>query len=195
MVKNKIIGVDEVGRGCLAGPVVAAAIILDIKDLNNKEIKDSKLLSFKQRKNMFNILKKNSLFKFGVVNEKKIDNLNILNASLLAMKIAVNKIENYKKYKILVDGPLSFDKENSNIEPIINGDNLNTSISAASIMAKYYRDCLMIRLARKFPQYMWDKNFGYGTKDHIKNISKYGICKHHRKSFGPIHNILSQKKK
>ena len=80
MVKNKIIGVDEVGRGCLAGPVVAAAIILDVKDLNNKEIKDSKLLSFKQRKNMFNILKKNSLFKFGVVNEKKIDNLNILNA-------------------------------------------------------------------------------------------------------------------
>tara|TARA_B100000886_G_scaffold339332_1_gene304488 strand:+ start:1696 stop:2283 length:588 start_codon:yes stop_codon:yes gene_type:complete len=194
MDENKIIGVDEVGRGCLAGPVVAAAIILNIKDLNNKEIKDSKLLSFKQRKNMFNILKKNSVFRFGIVSEKKIDDINILNASLLAMKIAVSKIDNYKKYKILVDGPMSFDKKNLNIEPIINGDNLNTSISAASIMAKYYRDCLMIRLARKFPQYMWEKNFGYGTKDHIKNISKYGICKHHRKSFKPIHNILSKKK-
>ena len=110
------------------------------------------------------------------------------------MNKALKQIENFKKFKVFVDGPYSFDKSNKNIVPIVGGDAKIPSIMAASIVAKCFRDNYMMKISKNYPSYKWEKNFGYGTKEHLKNITKHGVCKHHRKSFSPIHNILSNNK-
>ena len=184
----RIAGVDEVGRGCLAGPVFAAAVILK-KNINTKHIKDSKKLSFKKRILLSKFIKKNSIYALGIATVEEINKINILNASLLSMKRALYKLK-VRPCMAYIDGPFA---PNISIKckTFIRGDEKITSIAAASIIAKVSRDLFMIRLSRKCPKYYWQKNFGYGTKDHLYGLKKYGITKYHRKKFKPVHNILS----
>ena len=182
-------GVDEVGRGCLAGPVVSAAVILS-DNINLNLLKDSKKISFKNRLKIAEHIKQNSYYAIGISSVEEIFKLNILKASLLSMKRAILKLEKKPKL-ILIDGPFA-PEGIKNYKAIINGDNKIKCISAASIIAKTYRDLLMIKLSEKFANYAWEKNFGYGTKDHLKGLKKFGITTHHRKGFKPIYNILSK---
>ena len=186
---NKMAGVDEVGRGCLAGPVFAAAVILN-KNINKKEIKDSKKISFNKRILLSEYIKKNSIYALGVATVEEINKINILNASLLSMKRALYKLK-VKPSIAYIDGPFA-PKLNINCKTFIKGDERIASIAAASIIAKVSRDLFMIKLSDKFPKYFWHKNFGYGTKDHLYGLKKYGATKHHRKKFKPVHNILLQ---
>ena len=185
---KKIAGVDEVGRGCLAGPVFAAAVILD-NNINTKDIKDSKKISFKNRILLSEYIKKNSTFAVACASVEEIEKLNILNASLLSMKRALNKLKK-KPSIIYIDGIFAPKNLKIKYKTFIKGDEKITCIAAASIIAKVSRDLFMIKLSKKFPKYSWHKNFGYGTKDHLYGLKKYGITKHHRKKFKPIHNIL-----
>ena len=188
-LKNSLItaGVDEVGRGCLAGPVVSAAVILK-KNINLKILKDSKKISFNKRLKIAEHIKLNSYFSIGIASVEEIFELNILQAALLSMKRAIVKL-NIKPELILIDGTFA-PKGISNYETIINGDEKIKCISAASIIAKTYRDLLMIKLSEKFNNYAWERNFGYGTKAHLEGLKKFGITSQHRKSFKPIHKIL-----
>ena len=187
-----IAGVDEVGRGSLIGPVYAAAVILK-KSADLEILKDSKLLSKKKREYLFNYIKKNSTWAVGKASVKEIDKINILQASLLAMKRAVKKLK-IKPSHILIDGNKVPDLKNYNLKAVIKGDQKIPSISAASIITKVSRDKFITRLAKNNKGYGWDQNFGYGTKQHLKAIKKLGINKHHRKTFSPVskfktHNI------
>ncbi len=190
---NKIAGVDEVGRGCLAGPVFSAAVILNNK-IDKKNLKDSKKISFKKRMSLANYIKKNSIYAVGRASVKEINKINILNASLLSMKRALNKLK-LKPSKAYIDGPFIPKDSKLKCKAFIRGDEKIPCISAASIIAKTSRDLFMINLSKKYPNYNWQKNFGYGTKDHLIGLKKYGITKHHRKKFGPVHNILMSTKR
>ena len=181
-------GVDEVGRGCLAGPVISAAVILK-ESINLKLLKDSKKISFKKRIEIAEHIKLNSTYAIGLATVEEILNLNILQAALLSMKRAINKLS-IKPELILIDGNFA-PKGIKNFKTIINGDEKIKSISAASIIAKVFRDQLMIKLSEKFHNYAWERNFGYGTKAHMEGLKKFGITSHHRKSFKPIHKMLS----
>ena len=181
-------GVDEVGRGCLAGPVVSAAVILK-KGIDLKLLKDSKKISFKRRGEISEHIKNNSYFAIGVASVEEILNLNILQASLLSMKRAIGKLA-VKPSLTLIDGNFA-PAGLRNYKTIINGDEKIKVISAASIIAKVYRDRFMIRLSEKFSNYAWEKNFGYGTKAHLEGLKKFGVTSHHRKGFKPVHKILS----
>ena len=183
-----IAGVDEVGRGCLAGPVVSAAVVLK-KSINLNLLKDSKKISFNKREEVSEHIKENSYYALGIASVEEILNLNILQASLLSMKRAILKLE-IKPGLTLIDGNFA-PKGLKNYKTIINGDEKIKVISAASIIAKVYRDRFMIRLSKKFSNYAWDRNFGYGTKAHFEGLKKYGVTSHHRKGFKPIHKILS----
>ena len=186
---NKIAGVDEVGRGCLAGPVFSAAVILNEK-INTKDIKDSKKISFKKIILLSKYIKKNSIYAIGIATVNEIDKINILNASLLSMQRALNKLK-LKPSIAYIDGLFAPKGEKIKYKTVIRGDEKITSVAAASIVAKVSRDLFMIKLAKKYPKYNWHKNFGYGTADHLNRIKKHGITKHHRKKFKPIHNMLS----
>ena len=188
---NETAGVDEVGRGCLAGPVFAAAVILN-KDINIKGIKDSKKIPFKKRILLSKYIKKNSIYAVGTASVKEINKINILNASLLSMQRALDKLK-LKPSIVYIDGLFAPKGLKIKHKTFVKGDEKITCISAASIVAKATRDLFMIRLGQKFPKYKWNKNFGYGTAEHLNGIRKYGITKHHRKSFKPIHNILMSK--
>jgi ribonuclease HII len=181
-------GVDEVGRGCLAGPVVSAAVILK-ETINLKLLKDSKKITFKKRIEIAEHIKLNSIYAIGVGTVEEILNLNILHAALLSMKRAIDKLS-IKPELVLIDGNFA-PKGLKNFKTIINGDEKVKSISAASIIAKVFRDQLMIKLSEKFHNYAWERNFGYGTKAHMEGLKKFGITFHHRKGFKPIHKILS----
>ena len=185
-------GVDEVGRGSLMGPVYAAAVILN-SSINIKLLKDSKSITKHKRELLSNYIKKNSTWAVGKASVKEIDKINILQASLLAMKRAIKKLK-IKPSHILIDGNKVPDLKNYNLKAVIKGDQKIPSISAASIIAKVSRDKFISTLAKKNNGYGWDQNFGYGTKQHLKAIKKLGINKHHRKTFSPIsrlktHNI------
>ena len=181
-------GVDEVGRGCLAGPVVSAAVILK-KGVNLRLLKDSKKITFKRRVEIAEHIKLNSIYAIGMASVEEILNLNILQAALLSMKRAIDKLS-VKPELILIDGNFA-PKGLTNFKTIINGDEKVKSISAASIIAKVYRDQLMIKLSEKFHNYAWERNFGYGTKAHMEGLKKFGVTPHHRKGFKPIHKMLS----
>ncbi len=181
-------GVDEVGRGCLAGPVVSAAVVL--KDgINLKLLKDSKKITFDKRELISQHIRENSYFAIGVASVEEILRLNILNASLLSMKRAIDKLM-IKPNMTLIDGNFA-PKGIKNYKTIINGDEKVKVISAASIVAKVYRDNLMIKLSQKFSNYAWERNFGYGTKAHLEGLKKFGVTIHHRKGFKPVHKMLS----
>ena len=191
-MKKVIAGVDEVGRGSLVGPVFAATVIFK-KNIDKKKIKDSKQLSRNQRNLMEKYIKKNSVWAVGSASLKEIEKLNILNASLLAMKRSIKKLKS-KPSLIMIDGNRLPIMSGYKLKSIIRGDKKVPEISAASIIAKVSRDRLISKMSKKFTKYAWNKNSGYGTKQHIKAIKKFGITKHHRKTFSPIHNILSLKK-
>ena len=187
---NKIeIGCDEAGRGCLAGPVVAAAVLLP-DYFNNKILNDSKQLSKKKREILEKIIKDEAIsFGIGVVSPKEIDKINILNASFLAMHRAINQISN--KYELLLIDGNRFNKyKKVEHKCIVKGDSKYMSIAAASVIAKTARDKIMKDLSEEFPQYSWESNKGYPTKKHREAIKKFGANKYHRKSFRLMPNQL-----
>ena len=186
--KTPIVGVDEVGRGPLAGPVISAAIVLN-KEKIPEGINDSKKLSKKKREVINEELISQHKFAIGIASVEEIDKINILQASLLAMKRAVLNL-NIKPQTILVDGNKLPDLE-YNMYPIIKGDSKSISIAAASIIAKVYRDKLMQDLSLQYPGYYWEKNSGYGTKQHLLALDNLGVTPIHRKSFAPIYNMLN----
>ncbi len=190
-IENKgyklIAGIDEAGRGPLAGPVVAAAVILDNKSELFDEICDSKKISESKREQLFDFIVENAIdYSIQFVDEKIIDEINILQATMKAMKLAVFALERKPGF-LLIDGNYLKCKEIEEKFPfktIVKGDNLSTSIAAASILAKVSRDNWMKNVADKeFPIYNFSKNKGYPTKKHIEIIKSHGICKYHRKSF------------
>ena len=182
-------GVDEVGRGCLAGPVVSAAVILK-KDINLRLLKDSKKITFNKREEISKHIRNNSYYAIGIASVEEILNLNILQASLLSMKRAIERLS-IRPGLILIDGNFA-PKGLKNYKTIVNGDEKIKVISAASIVAKVYRDRFMIKLSEKFSNYAWERNFGYGTKAHLEGLKKFGITTHHRRGFKPVHKILSK---
>jgi ribonuclease HII len=173
-----VAGVDEVGRGCLAGPVIAAAVILRKKIPG---LKDSKKLPKKKREELSLIIMQNSYFSFGSSSPKEIDKINILQASLLAMKRAILNLS-VEPGKILIDGIHKPDL-NTDTQTIISGDSYIDEISAASIIAKVYRDNLMMQFDKEYPNFYFSSHMGYGTKMHKAAIKKYGITPIHRKTF------------
>jgi ribonuclease HII len=196
-----VAGVDEAGRGPLAGPVVAACVLIDNNfkiDCNElKLIADSKKLSAKNREKLFKIIKEKALaVEIGVVNNKEIDRINILQASFLAMRKAIDSLIKKPNY-ILVDGHFKIPQININQSAIIKGDLHVFSIAAASIIAKVSRDWLMGQYDKKYPIYNFLKHKGYGTKEHLKKIKEYGPCPIHRLSFAPfkIKKTLSKKER
>ena len=177
-----IAGCDEAGRGSLVGPVVAASVILP-NDFNCNLINDSKLLSEKKRNNACDIIMNKSLsYAIGIVDEKKIDKINILNASILAMHKAISKLEITPEL-LLIDGNQFKKYKSIQHKCIVKGDKKFISIAAASIIAKVYRDKLMQKLHNKIDDYKWNNNKGYPTKFHRKMIEELGPSIYHRKSF------------
>ncbi len=175
-------GCDEAGRGCLSGPVYAAAVILP-KDFRNPILNDSKQLTDKQRKELRPIIEAEAIaWAVGIVSAVEIDEINILRASFLAMHRAIKKLEIIPEH-LLIDGNRFTPFEKIPHTCIIEGDAKFKNIAAASILAKTYRDDYMDGLHEKFPEYNWIKNKGYGTKEHRAAILKFGITEHHRKSF------------
>lgn len=180
---NLIAGVDEVGRGPLVGPVVAAAVILP-KDFYDERINDSKKLSENKRDLLYKVIMDNAIsVGVGVISEKVIDKINILEATKLAMKEAINNLNVHPEH-ILIDAvKLDIDIP---FTAIIKGDAKSESIASASIIAKVTRDKMMYDLDKVHPEYNFKSNKGYGTKSHLEAINKYGILKEHRKTFKPI---------
>jgi Ribonuclease HII len=175
-------GCDEAGRGCLAGPVFAAAVILK-KDFYHPLLNDSKKLTKKERELLRPIIEKEALA-YGVVSisPQEIDKINILNASIKAMHLALDKLD-IKPESILVDGNRFHKYKNIPHICIIKGDGKYASIAAASILAKTYRDDYMISISKEYPQYGWDRNMAYPTKEHRAAIRKYGVTPYHRLSY------------
>ena len=177
-----IAGCDEAGRGCLAGPVVAAAVILP-KGFKNTMLNDSKVLSEKKRDLLRPIVEKEAIaWAVGIVSPAKIDKINILNASFLAMHLAIDKLKT-KADLLLIDGNRFNPYPKIPHKCIIKGDAKFMSIAAASVLAKTYRDDIMKELDLKSPKYHWKNNKGYPTKKHRKAIAEFGSNNHHRKSF------------
>ena len=181
--KNKIeAGCDEAGRGCLAGPVFAAAVILPA-NFKNELLNDSKKLSEKNRYQLRDVILNESLaWAIGIVDNNEIDKINILNASIKAMQLAVDDLKITPEH-LLIDGNRFKPYKNIPHTCIIKGDAKYMSIAAASILAKTFRDDYMIKLHGKFPYYDWANNKGYPTKKHRLAIAKHGITEYHRKSF------------
>jgi len=182
-------GVDEVGRGPLAGPIVAAVVILP-RDAKIQGINDSKKLSHNMREKLCKIICNTVIdWGIGIVDEQIVDEINILQSTYMAMKRAIKSLK-LKPHLLLVDG-FKIPQIDIPQKSIIKGDQLSISIQAASILAKVIRDRIMIEYDKEFPQYGFAKHKGYGTALHIESIKKYGICKIHRKSFEPIKSMYS----
>ncbi|RME17560.1 MAG: ribonuclease HII [Bacteroidetes bacterium] len=187
--KKTIVGCDEAGRGCLAGSVFAAAVILPT-DFENGLINDSKKLSFDQRMKAREIIMTSAIdYAIAECLPEEIDQYNILNASILAMHRALEKLKTQFD-KIIVDGNRFKPYKNIPHQCIIKGDAKYYAIAAASILAKTERDLYMMKIHEEFPQYHWNKNKGYPTADHRRAIEKNGICQYHRKSFAICQNSL-----
>ena len=182
-----IAGSDEAGRGPLAGPLVVAACILP-KGYQHELINDSKKLTDKKRRMLYEIIKKDALaYHIEVIDIDTIDKINIYQASKLGMKICLEKLS-IKPEAALLDA-MNVDMDYP-VESIIKGDEKSLSIAAASILAKVYRDDLMIEYSKEYPQYQFDKNKGYGTKVHLEALDKYGITPIHRKTYEPVKSML-----
>ena len=185
-----IAGVDEVGRGPLIGPVVACACILPV-NFYHKDIKDSKKLSEKKREEMYKIIKENAIsIGLGIVSEKVIDEVNIYEATKIAMKEAIKNL-NITPEHVLIDAM----KLELNIPStsIIKGDAKSESIASASIIAKVTRDHMLDEMDKEYPMYDLKNNKGYGTKKHLEALQTYGPCKYHRVSYSPVRNALNEK--
>ena len=194
---KNVIGVDEAGRGPLAGPVVAAAVILKQYSEELDEINDSKKLTEKKREKLYDIILNNFNVAVGIASVEEIDKLNILNADFLAMRRALKDLEKFheakKDYIVLVDGNLKIKEYEGKQLPVVKGDAKSLSIAAASIIAKVTRDRIMKDLGLKYPDYDFEKNKGYGTKKHVEAIKTKGVLKSvHRKVF--LRKILDETK-
>ena len=190
---DNIAGVDEAGRGCLAGPVIAAAVILP-KNIIIPKLDDSKKLSSKTREKLFPIIKEKAIsYGIGIVDNNVIDKINILQATYRAMRLALYDLYPKPNF-VLVDGrkipELKFPQLG-----IIKGDSKSLSIAAASVLAKVTRDNLMVEFSQNHPVYKFEKNKGYGTKEHLSALKTFGICNIHRKSFEPIKSDLDKQLK
>lgn len=185
-----IAGVDEVGRGPLVGPVVACACILPV-NFYHKDIKDSKKLSEKKREEMYKIIKENAIsIGLGIVSEKVIDEVNIYEATKIAMKEAIKNL-NISPEHVLIDAmKLELNVPSTSI---IKGDAKSESIAAASIIAKVTRDHMLDEMDKEYPMYDLKNNKGYGTKKHLEALQTYGPCKYHRVSYSPVRNALNEK--
>ena len=195
--KGLVIGVDEVGRGPLAGPVVACACILPKKSLSCHimgMITDSKKMTDKKRRLVYPQLQNETLYAFGICSVTEIDTINILNATMTAMNRAVKKLISIcpsQPEHVLIDGNRVPQNIPISATPIIKGDNISLSIASASVLAKVYRDTIMQHLSQQYPVYDWHKNAGYGTKSHLNALKTHGVTPHHRRSFAPVRNILA----
>ena len=180
--KGLVAGCDEAGRGCLAGPVFAAAVILP-KGFKHPVLNDSKKLTAKARKELRTIIEQEAIaYSVSKVGEKEIDKINILNASIKAMHLSIRKLK-MPVDKLIIDGNRFKPYRDIPFECVIKGDGKYYEIAAASVLAKEYRDEYMEKLSRKYPCYCWDRNKGYPTKSHRQAILEHGDCIHHRKSF------------
>jgi ribonuclease HII len=188
-----IAGVDEVGRGPLAGPVFAAAVILDPRHIPNG-LNDSKKLSAAKREILLKAIMEHAEVSIASASEREIETINILQASHLAMVRAVHNLKKRPDH-VLVDGNLIPRNLEIPATTLIKGDSRSVSIAAASIVAKISRDFVMCDLAQQFPGYGWEKNAGYPTAQHLKALQDLGVTPHHRRTFKPVHNILYQEKK
>ncbi|MFV9874973.1 MAG: ribonuclease HII [Rickettsiales endosymbiont of Dermacentor nuttalli] len=187
-LNKPVAGIDETGRGPWAGPMVAAAVILDPNSIPDN-INDSKKLTTNQRNIIYQKLIQVADFGVGIVSVEEIDLFKITTSTTIAMNRAITQLRS-KPLTLLLDGNTKLKLNSPEIINVIKGDSQSLSIAAASIIAKVTRDHIMQDLAKEFPVYNWHTNVGYGTKDHIQAINSYGICKHHRTSFIPIKNLL-----
>ena len=180
-----VAGIDEVGRGPLAGPVIAAAVVFLPGQLPIEGLRDSKLLTFRQRDRLEPEVKTHALaWSIGAASVKEIDRLNIRRATALAMRRALTRLP-FLPDHVLIDGnPVP--ELGSPHEAIVKGDRFCQSIAAASVLAKCLRDDLMTSLAKRYPQFSWEKNKGYGTAAHMKALDEFGPTEHHRKTFSPV---------
>ena len=185
--KGLICGIDEAGRGPLAGPVVAAAVILD-KGRTPAGITDSKLLTRAKREELFRKIKNQATIGIGIADVDEIEEVNILNATLAAMVRAYDQLIPVPAVA-LVDGNRS-PKLNCRVHTVIGGDALSLSIAAASIVAKVTRDNLMVNLAGSYPGYGWERNAGYATSEHLAALALHGVTPHHRRTFAPVSRAL-----
>jgi len=199
-----VIGVDEAGRGPLAGPVVAGAVIIKNSEFNDEEkklwdlIKDSKKLSEKRREEVFEFITKHFYVGVGICNHETIDRVNILEATFLAMKKAVGELKNQiknqgEKIIVIVDGDKIIPNFSIEQRAVIGGDKLIKSISAASIVAKVTRDRMMNEFDIKYPAYQFAKHKGYGTKIHVEALKQNGPCEIHRRTFAPVRNAINDR--
>ena len=190
--KKVIIGVDEAGRGPLAGPVVAAAVKIIDYDDRFLLINDSKKLSAKKREELFSIIMEKCKVGVGISTVEEIDEINILNATFEAMKRAIAKIDEYYEI-VLVDGNKLIKGYEGAQEAIVKGDGKSMSIAAASIIAKVARDTYMIQIAEKYPEYGFEKHVGYGTARHIEALKLHGVLPLHRVKYRPIQQLLGER--
>lgn len=185
-----ICGIDEVGRGPLLGPVVTSAVILPV-GYYNPEIKDSKKLSEKKREKLFDIITKDAIsIGIGIVDEKKIDEINIYEATKVAMKMAIDNLSIKPDYVLIDAMKLDIDIPSNSI---IKGDAKSESIAAASIIAKVTRDRMIDEIDKEYPMYDLKNNKGYGTKKHLEALKEYGPCKYHRYSYSPVSDSIKMK--
>lgn len=183
-----IAGVDEVGRGPWAGPVTACAVVLDPNNIPDG-LNDSKKLTATKREYLFVEINRSADVSLAHVSVEEIDQINILQASLKAMELAVAGLSKSAKFA-LIDGNKTPKNLSCPSETIIKGDSKSASIAAASIVAKVTRDQMMVALSQQFPGYGWETNAGYGTKQHQEGLARLGVTPHHRRSFKPIHKML-----
>jgi len=187
---SRIAGIDEVGRGPWAGPVTACAVVLDPGNIPDG-LGDSKALTARKREALYQPIMDSSDVGLAHVSVEEIDQINILQASLLAMRLALGKLESPADFA-LIDGNKTPAEMPCPSRTLVKGDARCLSIAAASIVAKVTRDRLMVALSQQHPGYGWEKNAGYGTKQHISALNELGVTQHHRRSFKPIHKMLCE---
>ena len=195
-IEGAVIGLDEVGRGPLAGPVVSCGVIYNSYEILETKIPitDSKKLTIKQRLELFKLfkqLKKKNILEYylGLATVEEIDQINILEATKLSMKRVIDRFNN-PNTSIIIDGNIKLDYKNKNEKSVIGGDKISLSIATASIIAKIHRDRIMSILGNKYPHFGWKNNAGYGTKKHIDAIKEMGVTNCHRKTFEPIKSLI-----
>lgn len=190
LTPNPVIGVDEAGRGCLAGPVCAGAVILQ-SEIGLQDFKDSKLLSEKRREELFDVILAHHRVGIGFATVEEIERLNILNAAFLAMRRAIEDL-GVSKGHVIVDGHIKIRELNTAFlqTPLVKGDLRAAPVAAASIIAKVSRDRLMVELSKEFPEYGFEKHKGYSTEDHKKALQIHGPIIHHRKTFGGVKELI-----
>ncbi len=187
-----VIGVDEVGRGPLAGPVVAAAVYIPPENRGHpvwRDVQDSKKISAIRRDILFLVIQGQCIYGIASASVDEIDSINILQATFLAMRRAIEQMKLNNPY-VLIDGNRLPKNWPWDSRAIIKGDTKSVSIAAASILAKVTRDRLMVELANTHPEYGWDNNAGYGTPEHLSALSAHGITPHHRQSFAPVRTVI-----